>query len=205
MRVLSPVMLPVVVLMGLAAAPAPAQADSIYGTPRQYYSDYTYVPSCGYGYRTYYFKPTPDYAGYDYNYVIYPQYDQNNAYYYNPHTQSYWGRCPSHCHGEPLYSLLRPIHRGPSLAEIPAAAFPKPGPLPVVPGATDGTRLDLAPDNTPVIGAPGPGAAGPPPGAGGPPPGAGGPPPGVPPGVPTAAGPPPDAPLAAAAAPPPAQ
>lgn len=206
MKVSSLLLLPVVALVGLAASSA--HGDSIYGTPRQYYSDYTYVPSHEYGYRTYYFKPTPDYAGYNYHYVIYPQSDPNHAYYYNPHTQQYWGRCPSQCHGEGLYSLLSPSLRKPVLGDIPPTAFPKPGPLPVIPGAQDNTRLDLAPDNTPVVGAPAPGAvppvgapapAGPPVGA--PPPGAPITPDGVPPGVPTAAAPPQDAPPATAAVP----
>ncbi len=191
-------MLSAFVLTGLAAAPA--LADSIYGTPRQYYSGYTHVPSHNYGYRTYYFKPTPDYAGYQHHYVIYPQHDPHHAYYYNPETQAYWGRCPSQCHGQPLYSLLRPIHRKSSLAEIPVNRFPKPGPLPVVPGAQDNTVLDLAPDDTPVVAAPAAGAlptAAAPPAGAAPPPGAG-----APAGVPVANAPPVGAPPAAAAAPP---
>jgi len=192
MRFTSAAMLPIVVLLGFATAAA--KADSIYGTPRQYYSGYTHVPSHGYGYRIYYFKPTPDYAGYDYHYVIYPQHDPHHAYYYNPHKQAYWGRCPSHCHGEPYYSQLRPLHRKSSLAEIPDAVFPKPGPLPTVPGAKDDTVLDLAPDDTPVTPAP---AATP---AGAPAVGDGSPAP-PPAGVPTVDAPPPDAPSAAAAAP----
>lgn len=191
MRFASAVMLPIVVLMGMAATAV--HADSVYGTPRQYYSGYTYVPSHDYGYRTYYFKPTPDYAGYDYHYVIYPRHDPQHAYYYNPHTQSFWGRCPSHCHGEPYYSLLRPLHRKSSLAEIPAEAFPKPGPLPAIPGAQDNAVLDLAPDDTPVNPAP---AAAP---AGTPPVGAVTPA-GPPAGVPTIDAPPPGAPPAAAVA-----
>ncbi|MBX3438656.1 MAG: hypothetical protein KF861_14275 [Planctomycetaceae bacterium] len=208
MRVASQVMLSIAVLTVSALTVGSANAESIYGTPRQYYSGYTYVPSHGYGYRTYYYKPTPEYAGYDYHYVIYPQHDPHHAYYYNPHTKAYWGRCPSQGHGEPYYSLLRPIHRKPTLAEIPESAFPKPGPLPPIPGAKDNAVLDLAPNDTPVVPAPVPGAAAPPVGTPPPvaaPPGAGAPPAaGPPPGVPTIDAPPPDAPPAVAAAPPPA-
>ncbi|MEZ6054224.1 MAG: hypothetical protein R3C02_23005 [Planctomycetaceae bacterium] len=191
-------------VFGLSATDV--RADSPYGTPRQYYSDYTYVPSYGYGYRTYYFKPTESYAGYKHHYVIYPQNDQQHGYYYNPETQTYWGRCPSQCHGEPLYSLLRPVHRQGVLSQIPQNQFPAPGALPTIPGATDNTTLDLAPDNTPVVPPAAAGAPGTPPGtppavvnppASGVGQGPGDPPP---PGIPTTTAPPPDAPPAEAAA-----
>ena len=196
--------LPVALLAGVVVwlSAAAAEADNVYGTPRQYYSDYTYVPSHGYGYRTYYFKPTPSYAGYKHHYVIYPKNDPHHGYYYNPEKQVYWGRCPSQCHGQPLYSLLRPVHRKPALNAIPPNQFPKPGPLPAIPGAKDNTTLDLAPDNTPVV-TPGVApavTAGTPPAT---PPATGvGQGPGDPPpaGIPTTTAPPPDAPPAEAAA-----
>ncbi|MCA9076208.1 MAG: hypothetical protein KDA93_14355 [Planctomycetaceae bacterium] len=199
--------LPVALLAGVVVwlSANSAQADSPYGTPRQYYSDYTYVPSHGYGYRTYYFKPTESYAGYKHHYVIYPQNDPQHGYYYNPETQQYWGRCPSQCHGEPLYSLLRPSQRKGVLSQIPPGQFPTPGPLPSIPGAQDNTTLDLAPDNTPVPGAAVTGAppatpAGTPPAN---PPAVGvgqGPADPPPPGIPTTTAPPADAPPAEAAA-----
>jgi hypothetical protein len=211
--------LPALLLVSVAcgaAAPTLFGQDtsySYYGTPRQYYSEYQYVPSHGYGYRTYYYKPTPTYAGYQHHYVIYPKYDPHHGYYYNPEKQAYWGRCPTHCHGTPAYSLLDPIHRKSTLAAIPPSAFPSPGPVPAIPGSTDGAKLDLAPDNTPIPGAvTGPAgtpaaaalAAGAPP-AGAPPAGGPGaaPPPGLPPGTPVAASAPPDAPPPGAAGPPP--
>lgn len=199
--------LPMALLAGIVVwlSASTAEADTPYGTPRQYYSDYTYVPSHGYGFRTYYYKPTDSYAGYKHHYVIYPKNDPHHAYYYNPEKQVYWGRCPSQCHGQPLYSLLRPSQRKGSLSQIAPGQFPKPGPLPTIPGAQDNTTLDLAPDNTPV-----PAAAATPAATAGTPPAT---PPANPPavgvgqgpddpppaGIPTTTAPPPDAPPAEAA------
>lgn len=118
-----------------------------YYSPQQYYSTWQKAPSSNYAYRTYYYKPTPQYVGYKHHYVVLKD---DHCYFYNPYEKKYWGRCPLHHNGKPAYSLLKPEHRRSSLAEIPESAFPPPGPLPPVPEGPDGgIVLDLPPDDLP--------------------------------------------------------
>ena len=128
------------------------------------------------------------YAGYRHHYVISYPHDHKHYYYYNPYKRSFWGRCDAYGEGQPYYSRLPEEYQRPTLAEIPESAFPPPGPLPSIPEAQDGGRLDLPPDDAP------PGAGGPqgvgvnpagdgggnpvPPGPAGPPPSLNGPAPG---------------------------
>lgn len=117
---------------------------------RQYYSGWQRHPRGGYSYRTYYYKPNDDYAGYKHHYVVYHPKDPDHYYFYNPYKKQYWGRCPSQHGGKPLYSLLAERDRRPTISEIPEAAFPKPAAPPVIPEATDKEPLDLPPDEAPT-------------------------------------------------------
>ena len=130
----------------LAAAATSWAGDSY--APRQYYSQWQKAPQSTYAYRTYYYKPTPDYAGYKHHYVI--QKGDHN-YFYNPYEKKYWGRCPTQTWGKPQYQLLAPADRKPSLAQIPESAFPPAGPLPPIPDSQpgDSATLDLPPDDLP--------------------------------------------------------
>ena len=111
---------------------------------RQYYSNWNHHPSHGYYYSQYYYKPTPTYSTYSYHYCVYRPSQPRYVYYYNPHQRHYWGRFD--CEGKPgeEYSLLKPEDRKEKLEDIPEKAFPKPGPLPAIPDATDeaGTKSD---------------------------------------------------------------
>jgi hypothetical protein len=115
-------------------------------TPRQYYSNWHQAPASRYAYRTYYYKPTEDYAGYKHHYVILKD---DHCYFYNPYEKKVWGRCNAHHNGQPQYQLLAPQDRRPTIAEIPPTAFPKAGPLPPIPESKDQVSLDLPPDDLP--------------------------------------------------------
>src|SRR5579872_6504079 len=137
--------LAVLLLAGLAL-PARAQTYS----PRQYYGPVRKHPKYNYSYRTYYYKPTPTYAGYRHHYAVYVPARPKYIYYYNPYKKQYWGRCPAHSAGKPVYSLLAPRDRRASVEDIPESAFPPPGKLPRIPEAEDDARLDLPPDDLPA-------------------------------------------------------
>ena len=183
----------------LLAAGAMARGDDY--SPRQYYGAWEHRRT--YSYRTYYYKPTPTYAGYRHHYVVSYPHDHQHYYYYNPYKRTFWGRCNAYGEGQPYYSRLPEEYQRSSLAQIPESAFPPQGPLPSIPEAQDGSRLDLPPDDAPPPGPGGPAAGAPnpagdgggnpvPPGPAGPPggPGAGGPGAGGPgPGGPGAGGP----------------
>ncbi len=133
-------------LLSWSAEPAQAQG---YGA-RQYYGDW-HAHSAGYAYRSYYYKPAPNYGGYKHHYVMhFPQYPEYN-YYYNPYKKQYWGRCPVHYGQQPVYSMLAEKDRNADIKQIPETAFPKPGPLPAIPEAADGAKLDLPPDDLPDL------------------------------------------------------
>jgi len=120
-------------------------------TPRQYYSEWKQSPKQDYHYRSYYYKPTENYSGYKHHYVVYSPKKPDSYYYYNPYKKQYWGRCPSHNDGQPLYSHLPPDQQKPILDDIPEAAFPEFGALPPIPDSTDGQVIDLPPDDLPVL------------------------------------------------------
>ncbi|MCA9051855.1 MAG: hypothetical protein KDA89_24120 [Planctomycetaceae bacterium] len=118
-----------------------SESKAFYGY-RQYYSSWSYRPSYNYYYTRYYYKPTPTYSTYSYHYCVYRPSQPRYVYYYNPHSRHYWGRFD--CEGTPgaQYSLLKPEDRKEKLEEIPESSFPKPGPMPAVPDAADGTKSD---------------------------------------------------------------
>jgi hypothetical protein len=131
----------------LLAASVPILGDDY--SPRQYYGPWQPSPTSTYYYRSYYYKPTPSYAGYKHHYVVaYPS-DSKHYYYYNPYKKTYWGRCDSYCDGQAYYSRLPDEYQRPTLAEIPDGAFPANGPLPSIPESSDGGHLDLPPDDAP--------------------------------------------------------
>jgi hypothetical protein len=142
------------------AALLAVSALSIYLTPsaqaadygRQYYSGYRYYPEQGYYYRHFYYKPEADYYGYQHHYCISYPHSPQYTYYYNPYSQQYWGRYDCHAKG---YSLLAKADRKPILAQIPEKAFPKPGPLPVIPESKDGLQLLAPPLDNPTAPPPG--------------------------------------------------
>lgn len=151
----------------MTAAAFPLVNAASYGY-RQYYSSWSYHPTYNYHYTRYYYKPTPVYPTYSYHYCIHYTSQPRYVYYYNPHSQQYWGRFD--CEGKPgaQYSLLKPEDRKEKLEDIPESAFPKPAEMPVIPEATDGTKSngdriepikvlpgdEQAPDDTPASNAP---------------------------------------------------
>lgn len=118
-------------VLAIGASTALVHAD--YDTPRQYYSGWNYNSSKSYYYRYYYYKPTPTYSGYKHHYVLYYPKRPGYYYFYNPHKKQFWGRCPIQTYGQPQYSLLAETDRRADINDIPERAFPRPGPLPVVP------------------------------------------------------------------------
>ena len=140
-------------ILGVAALSAAGIGLAAEYSPRQYYSGWQAYPQTPQvAYRHYYYKPTPEYSGYKHNYVMKVPHDPEHLYYYNPYSKKYWGRCPIKTNGKPLYSLLAEKDRKADLKAIPPSAFPAPGPLPPLPESTDGARLDLPPDDLPMLG-----------------------------------------------------
>ena len=133
------------VLLLAGATPSPAAG---YYAPRQYYSGWSYS-NYGYYYRSYYYKPYTSYPSYHHHYVVYYP-SQPYYYYYNPYKRVYWGRSPvqKDCHA--VYSLLAEEHRKGTLHEIKEEHFPKPGPMPKVPEATDDVRMEAPPGDRPT-------------------------------------------------------
>lgn len=128
--------------MGVMAAEAGA---AIY---RQRYSSWSYYPRRTYYYRKYYYKPYTSYTGYQYHYCIHYPSRPRYVYYYNPVQRTYWGRYDLEAKG---YSMLDEKDRKGKLEEIPESAFPKPGEMPVIPGAKDNERIQkIEKDDLPV-------------------------------------------------------
>jgi hypothetical protein len=124
------------------------QADN---SPRQYYGGWAKNTKANYHYRTYYYKPAPNYVGYKHHYVIYFPNKPDHYYFYNPYKKVYWGRCPVKTEGKAAYSHLADADQKATLDEIPEKAFPAPGPMPRVPEATDDATLELPPDDLPAV------------------------------------------------------
>ncbi len=118
-------------------------------TVRQYYSTWRKHPQRSYHYRYYYYKPSLSYSGYRHHYAIYYPSRPRYVYFYNPYKKVYWGRCPVQTNGQPQYAMLAEKDRKANLEEIPEAAFPKPGPVPPIPEASDGVPMELPPDDLP--------------------------------------------------------
>ena len=118
---------------------------------RQYYSNWSHNTQRGYHYRTYYYKPTPNYVGYRHHYVVYSPSRPRHYYFYNPYKKQYWGRCDVNTNGKGQYSLLAEADRKGTLDEIPESAFPAPGPMPRIPDSNPGENagMDLPPDDLP--------------------------------------------------------
>jgi hypothetical protein len=134
--------------LSLAAIPAGAYGASY--SYRQYYdTTWTYSPSYGYYYTTYYFQPAVTVTTYEYHYCIYYPSQPRYIYYYNPVTQVYWGRYEIGSKGDARYSLLANKDRKKDLKQIPESAFPKPGKMPTIPGAKDGVTIEPPPENVP--------------------------------------------------------
>jgi hypothetical protein len=131
----------------LLLSAVPTQAGSY--APRQYYSGWSHT-TYGYYYRTYYYKPYPAYAGYHHHYVIYYPSQPRYVYYYNPYRRAYWGRALVQNGGQEAYSLLAEEHRKGRLEDIKEEHFPKPGPMPKVPEATDDVKIEVPPDDLPT-------------------------------------------------------
>jgi hypothetical protein len=141
-------LLPGVGLLLLAVTPGqPARSDTY--SARQYYSGWVKPTSKPYSYRYYYYKPTADYVGYKYQYVIHYPSRPKYYYYYNPYKKVYWGRCPSHCDGKPAYSQLPPEACKSRLEDIAESDFPPMGNLPKIPESNDGATVDLPPSDAP--------------------------------------------------------
>ncbi len=138
-----------VVAVALFMVAPSLQAQSGHG-PRQYYGHWSKHPSRNFHYRNLYYKPTPTFRGYKHHYVVFTPKDPKHLYFYNPYKKQYWGRCPVDYGDKPVYSLLKPEHRKPTIKEVPEDAFPPPGDLPPLPDSTDGAVLELPPDDLPL-------------------------------------------------------
>jgi hypothetical protein len=141
----------VVLAAGVAAAVSAGLAivASAQGI-RQYYSGWNFHSRNRYYYRSYYYKPTPNFTAFRHHYALYYPARPQHVFFYNPYRQVFWGRCPAKYEGEPGYSLLAEADRKGQLDQIPESAFPKPGPPPPIPEATDNVRMDLPPDDLPT-------------------------------------------------------
>lgn len=117
---------------------------------RQYYGGWRRHTSYSYHYRSYYYQPTHSYSGYRHHYAIYYPSQPRYVYYYNPYKRVYWGRFDLQGNEGQHYSLLAEQDRKEHLKEIPESAFPKPGAMPNVPEATDGTTMLPPPADLPA-------------------------------------------------------
>jgi hypothetical protein len=130
-----------VVLLGLSASGARAGE-------RQYYGGWKYYPERSYYYRSYFYQPSAG-DNYSYHYCIYYPSQPRYVYYYNPSSGNYWGRLDLEAKGDDKYSLLAKDDQKPTLKEIPEEKFPKPGKMPLIPGAKDGAQIDPPPSDLP--------------------------------------------------------
>lgn len=110
--------------------------------PRQYYSDWMYHPGKQYHYRSYYYKPNANFAGYNYHYAIHYPSEPRYVYYFNPYKRTYWGRYDTQGRPGQEYSLLAEKDCREVLKDIPAAAFPAPGKMPAIPESSDGAPIE---------------------------------------------------------------
>lgn len=132
-------------LAGLAVALWLGAATGTQADDRQYYGGWNYHPQKQYYYNTYFYKPTPTYTGYTHHYCVYQPSTPRYVYYYNPHSQQYWGRFDLEGKPGEQYSLLTPETRKATLADIPESAFPKPAGMPLIPEAADGVTITPPP------------------------------------------------------------
>ena len=115
---------------------------------RQYYSAWTYHPERGYWYRTFHYKPSPDYLGYRRHYCIHYASQPQYVFFYNPYERLYWGRFDVGARPGRQFSILDLRDRRERLSDVPAGAFPPGGEMPVLPGASDAARI-VTPDDLP--------------------------------------------------------
>ena len=127
-------------LIVAAAFAATASSEAQAGGHRQYYSSWSYHPTYNYYYTQYHYKPTPTYQTYSYHYCIHYPAQPRYVYYYNPHSQQYWGRFDKEGKPGEQYSLLKPEDRKKVLEDIDPKAFPEPGAMPGIPEGADGTE-----------------------------------------------------------------
>ena len=128
-----------ILIVAFLAAFSEAPASAAF---RQYYSSWNLYPQRQYYYRTYYYKPSPDFAGYNYHYAIYYPDKPNYVYYYNPYKRVYWGRCDLRGKAGQQYSLLAEQDRKENLSDIPESAFPALGKMPPIPGSKDDVAIE---------------------------------------------------------------
>ncbi|MCA9113751.1 MAG: hypothetical protein KDA79_01600 [Planctomycetaceae bacterium] len=104
------------------------------------YGGWNYYGSRGYYYSTYNYTPTR------YHYCVYYPSKPRYTYYYNPYSQSYWGRYDLQGKPGAEYSLLAEKDRKKTLSDIPESAFPEPGALPKIDDPeANGATLDAPP------------------------------------------------------------
>jgi hypothetical protein len=122
---------------------------------RQYYdTTYTHIPTYGYYYARYYYKPSVTYPSYQYHYCIYYPSRPRYIYYYNPLARVYWGRSEIGSKGEKRYSILAEKDCRAELKEIPESAFPTPAAMPFIPGSDDKVAILPPPEQVPKDGKP---------------------------------------------------
>jgi hypothetical protein len=111
--------------------------------PRQFYTTkMVYDREGDYSRGAYYFKVKPSDANYKFHYVIRLKSDPQHLYFYNPATKKFWGRFDAL---KQKYSLLAEEDRVSRLTDLSSARFPEPGPMPPIPGSTDGVAMDIPP------------------------------------------------------------
>jgi hypothetical protein len=137
-------------MFGLALSLASLPAVHAAAYLRQYYdTSWTYSNSYGYYYVSYYYQTVVTQTTYNYHYCVYYPSRPSYIYYYNPTTQVYWGRYKIGSKGDERYSMLDQKDRKKDLKDIPESAFPEPGKMPTIPGATDGVTIEPPPENVP--------------------------------------------------------
>jgi hypothetical protein len=111
--------------------------------PRQYYSTRMVYDREGDYYRgAYYFKVKATDGNYKLHYVIRLKSEQHYLYFFNPVTKKFWGRYDAL---KQKYSVLAEEDRVSRLSDLSNARFPEPGPMPPIPGSTDGVAMEIPP------------------------------------------------------------
>lgn len=132
---------------GKLAEPPPQEA------PRQYYSDWQENKPEKYVYKFYYYKPRASDAEYRKQFVCYFPTRPDYLYFYDPGAKHFWGRLLRNPLDEARrFSTIPAGDRRAKVGEIPEPAYTDLGPMPSIPGSSDGATISAPTDrDAPVV------------------------------------------------------
>lgn len=121
--------------------------------PRQYYSDWQENKAEKYVYKFYYYKPHPADLGYRKQFVCYFPTRPDYLYFYDPRAKHFWGRLLRNPLDEARrFSTIPLADRRAKVGDIPEPAYTDLGPMPSIPGSSDGVKISAPTDReAPVV------------------------------------------------------